>query len=63
MINEAIIYSFEFLEQRKEGTLKRHWQAYHKKECPRNHLPFTRKDTGKSRRSSFYCELCQVMYK
>jgi endonuclease-8 len=63
MITEAIMYSFEFFEQRKEGTLKKHWQAYHKKECPRNHVPFVSKDTGKSRRASFYCELCQVKYK
>ena len=63
MIAEAILYSFEFLEQRKEGTLKRHWQAYHKKECPRNQIPFQSKNTGKSRRSSFYCEECQVLYK
>lgn len=25
MINETIMYSFEFLQQKKEGTLKRHW--------------------------------------
>ncbi|MBB5395458.1 DNA-formamidopyrimidine glycosylase family protein [Mucilaginibacter sp. AK015] len=62
LITETILYSFEFLEQRKEGTLKRHWQAYHKKECPRNHVPFISKDTGRSRRASFYCELCQVKY-
>jgi endonuclease-8 len=62
MINETIRYSFEFLQQKKEGTLKRHWQAYHKKECPRNHVPFINKDTGRSRRASFYCELCQVKY-
>jgi endonuclease-8 len=63
MIAEAINYSFEFLEQKKEGTLKRHWQAYHKKECPRDKAPFLEKDTGRSRRASFYCEVCQVLYK
>jgi endonuclease-8 len=62
IITEAVMYSFEFLEQRKEGTLKRHWQAYHKKECPRDHAPFTSRVTGKSRRSTFYCELCQIKY-
>jgi endonuclease-8 len=63
MIAEAINYSFEFLEQKKEGTLKRHWQAYHKKECPRDKVAFLEKDTGKSRRASFYCKVCQVLYK
>ncbi|MFD0792962.1 DNA-formamidopyrimidine glycosylase family protein [Mucilaginibacter litoreus] len=62
MIVETIKYSFEFLEQKKKGTLKRNWQAYHKKECPRNHVPFIRRDTGRSHRASFYCEVCQVLY-
>lgn len=62
LIHEAIKYSFEFLEQRKAGTLKRNWQAYHKKECPRNHVPFIRRDTGTSKRASFYCEVCQKRY-
>ncbi|TWR25823.1 endonuclease [Mucilaginibacter pallidiroseus] len=63
MIDEAIKYSYEFFEQRKQGTLSKHWQAYHQKECPRNHVPFIRKDTGRSHRTSFYCEKCQKMYK
>ena len=62
MIDEAVNYSFEFFKQRKEGTLSRHWQAYHQKECPRNHIPFKEKDTGRSKRASFYCEKCQVKY-
>ncbi|MBB3967903.1 DNA-formamidopyrimidine glycosylase family protein [Mucilaginibacter phyllosphaerae] len=62
LIAKAINYSFEFLEQKKKGTLKKHWQAYHKKECPRNHVPFMVEDTGRSRRASFYCELCQIKY-
>jgi endonuclease-8 len=62
MIAEAIKYSFEFLEQKKKGVLKRNWQAYHKKECPRDHIPFMEKDTGKSHRASFYCEVCMIKY-
>ncbi|TWR27706.1 endonuclease [Mucilaginibacter achroorhodeus] len=63
MINEAVKYSFQFLEQKQAGTLKKNWKAYHKKECPRNHVPIIRKDTGKSHRTSFYCEVCQKLYK
>ena len=62
MIAETIAYSFEFLEQKKAGTLKKHWQAYNKKECPRNHIPFIKENTGRSRRTSFYCEKCMVLY-
>jgi endonuclease-8 len=62
MVTEAVNYSFEFLEQKKASTLSKHWLAYDKKECPRDHVPFIRKDTGKGRRNSYYCELCQVLY-
>ncbi|MDO3644759.1 DNA-formamidopyrimidine glycosylase family protein [Mucilaginibacter sp. L3T2-6] len=63
MTNEARRYSFDFLKWKKAGVLKRHWLAYNKKECPRNHVPFMVKDTGKSQRKSFYCELCQTLYR
>jgi endonuclease-8 len=62
MTDEARRYSFDFLKWKKAGVLKGHWQAYNKKECPRNHVPFQVKDTGKSHRKSFYCDLCQTLY-
>jgi endonuclease-8 len=62
MIIETVKYSFEFLEQKKAGTLKKNWQAYNKKECPRNHIPFKKENTGRSHRLSFYCEECMVFY-
>ncbi|WP_374949510.1 DNA-formamidopyrimidine glycosylase family protein [Mucilaginibacter sp.] len=62
LISEAIDYSYEFFEQRKTGTLSKHWQAYNQKICPRNHIPFLKENTGKSHRTSFYCEQCMVKY-
>ena len=62
MIAEAVNYSFDFLKWKKEKTLSRHWEAYHRKICPRNHIPFHKKDTGKSHRASYYCDACQVWY-
>lgn len=62
LIKEARAYSFDFLKWRKEGTLKRHWQAYHKKECGRCGHAIERKDTGKTRRSAFFCVHCQKKY-
>lgn len=63
MVAEAVKYSFEFLEQKKASTLSKHWKAYDQKECPRNHIPFEHRDTGKSHRSSYFCKLCQMLYK
>lgn len=62
LINEAKKYAFEFLEQKKAGTLKKHWQAYNQKNCPRDKTPFIKRDTGKSHRASYYCEFCLVKY-
>ncbi|RWY51268.1 endonuclease [Mucilaginibacter gilvus] len=61
-IAETISYSFEFLEQKKAGKLKKNWKAYNKKICPRDETPFIKRDTGKSHRTSFYCELCMKKY-
>ncbi|CAN5355519.1 endonuclease [soil metagenome] len=63
LIKEARHYSFEFLEWKKAGVLKKHWLAYHKKICSRCNLPIIKEDTGKKHRSSFYCANCQVLYK
>lgn len=62
LLKEAVIYSFEFLDWKKQGTLKKHWQAHTKKTCPRCHIPFVRKYTGKTKRRSFFCTNCQVLY-
>jgi endonuclease-8 len=62
LVAEAVNYSFDFLEWKKEFTLKKHWLAYNKKFCPRDYVPFHRGNTGKSNRRSFYCDICQVLY-
>jgi len=63
LIQEARNYSFEFLEWKKRFVLRKHWLAYSKKICPRDHIPFIKKYLGKTKRRTFYCELCQVLYK
>jgi endonuclease-8 len=62
MVNEAVIYTFEFLKWKKEGTLKKHWEAYGQKVCPRDKVPFHKADTGKSHRRTHYCDICEVLY-
>jgi endonuclease-8 len=62
LIEQARIYSFEFLEWKKAGTLKRHWLAHTKKRCPRCKIPFKLKILGKTQRRTFYCDRCQVRY-
>lgn len=62
IIEEAKNYSFDFLEWKKQNTLKKHWLAHTKKTCKRCDLPMIKKYTGTKKRRSFYCENCQKLY-
>jgi endonuclease-8 len=62
MINEARVYSFEFLEWKKAFVLKKHWLAHTKKTCKRCDLPIVKTYPGKLKRRAFFCANCQVRY-
>lgn len=62
LIEEARNYSFDFLNWKKEGTLRKHWLAHTKKVCTRCNLPFVKKHTGLNPRRSFFCTNCQELY-
>lgn len=62
LIKEARNYSFDFLKWKKDFVLRKHWLAYSKKICPRDKIPFIKKYLGKTKRRTFYCEVCQVLY-
>ena len=62
LIKEASLYSFQFLQWKKDFVLKKHWLAHTKKICPRDNIPFEKKHLGKTRRRSFYCTKCQQLY-
>lgn len=62
MIEEVRTYSFEFLEWKKEYTLKAHWLAHMKKTSPRCHIPFHKEYLGKTNRRSYFCTNCQELY-
>lgn len=62
LLKEVVHYSFQFLEWKKEYTLKSHWLAHTKKICHRCNLPILKAKMGKTNRRTFYCEGCQVNY-
>lgn len=62
MVKETRNYAFDFLEWKKEGTLKKHWLAHTKKICPRCNIPFHKEYLGRTKRRSYYCESCQRRY-
>ncbi|HEX3383926.1 MAG TPA: DNA-formamidopyrimidine glycosylase family protein [Mucilaginibacter sp.] len=59
---EVIAFSKEFLKYGKTHHLGERLEAYNEEMCPRNHIPFHKKDTGKTKRRTFYCDKCQVLY-
>ncbi len=62
LIDEARIYSFQFLDWKKNYELKNHWLAHSKKVCLRCNYPIIKKYTGTKKRRSFFCTNCQVLY-
>lgn len=62
LIEEARIYSFDFLNWRRQYVLKKHWQVHNKKFCPKCGEKLVRKNTGFRNRRSFYCENHQKLY-
>lgn len=62
LIDETRIYSFQFLDWKREYELKKHWLAHTKKICLRCNLPLVKKHTGIKKRRSFICVHCQTLY-
>ena len=62
LIEQARLYSFEFLNWKKAFVLRKHWLAHNKKTCPRCQMPFMKQYLGTTDRRSFFCEQCQVKY-
>lgn len=62
IIEEAVVYSFQFLDWKKKYELKQHWLAHTKKICLRCDLPLIKKQTGVKKCRSFLCANCQKLY-
>lgn len=55
-------YGGEFLAWKRAGVLKAHWLAHRKRTCPRCDIPYATAKLGLTKRRSFYCERCQLLY-
>lgn len=62
LIAEARNYSFDFLKWKREYVLKKHWLVHTKKTCPRCNNSITKKYCGITKRRTFFCDQCQVLY-
>jgi endonuclease VIII len=62
IINEARLYSFDFLRWKKAFVLKKNWLIYKKKKCKLCKGIVVKRYTGTTKRRCFICENCQVLY-
>jgi endonuclease-8 len=62
LVREARVYAFEFLAWKKAHVLKKHWLAHTRRVCPRCAIPLHNEKLGRTRRRSFFCTRCQVLY-
>lgn len=62
LVKEAQQYAFDFLAWKKVNELKKHWLCHTKKTCLRCNLAFEKKYCGKTKRRTFFCTNCQVLY-
>jgi endonuclease-8 len=62
LVEQARVYSFEFLEWKKAFVLRKHWLVHNRRECPRCAIPLVKAYLGKTQRRSFFCERCQKLY-
>lgn len=62
IIAEARNYGFDFKKWKKANVLSKHFQICHQKNCPICGAEVIKKDTGKSKRTSFFCENDQKLY-
>jgi len=63
LVKEARDYSHDFYNWKKTGQLTSHLLCYKKEICPRCDLPILVAVTGRSKRKSYFCTNCQVLYK
>lgn len=62
LIREARQYSFDFLEWKKEFTLRKNWLVHTKKTCIRDGNKIMKEYPGKTKRRTFFCSVCQKKY-
>lgn len=62
MIKEIVAYGKDFLKWKRAEVLKKHYEAYTKKKCPRDGNTIKKEYLGLTKRRTFYCEECQVRY-
>lgn len=62
LIQACVALSFEYLDWIRAGVGNEHWLVYKQKVCIRDQILLRKDKTGKSGRSSYFCDKCQHLY-
>lgn len=62
LIEECVQLSFDYLTWKREGNTADQWQAYMRRQCPRDHIPLRKQNIGKEGRPCYFCDKCQRLY-
>ena len=62
MIKEAVGYSYEFLQWKRDFVLRQNWKVHRKKTCERDDTKIAKEYLGKTNRRTFFCPTCQKLY-
>lgn len=62
LLKQSRKYSFDFLQWKKDFTLRSHWLAHTKKICLRDGNHISKEYIGKTQRRTFFCNSCQKKY-
>ena len=62
LVDDTRTYSFLFLNWKRKFVLKKHWEAYTKKKCPRDKNAIRKLYAGTTRRRTFFCDECQELF-
>lgn len=62
IIKECRVYSFDFLKWKKNNELSKHFEVYEQKELKSNGKEVLRKETGATKRISYFVEKEQELY-
>lgn len=64
IIKDTRVYSFQFLEWKRNYVLRKNWQVHTKQTCPKCLTPLEKvKKLGKKQRRAFFCTKCQKLPK
>lgn len=62
LLHETVTFSADFMRWRKAKELNKHLEVYEQKLCPKHNIPLHKANTGKRKRTSFWCDKCQKRY-